>query len=118
MCVRTALAKLYSYSIRTAMFVQRSPRNVRKAIIEDCSYCTCRAVRTSFAHACSYSAHKVVFIQRSQCRSLCTPTGLLYSARACTVGLEVVVVVVVVVVFGRFYIALFSSLEQTHCACM
>ena len=30
----------------------------------------------------------------------------------------VFVVVVVVVVVGRFYIALFSALEQTHCARM
>ena len=38
---------------------------------------------------------------------------------AATDNEEVVVfVVVVVVVVGRFYIALFSALEQTHCARM
>ena len=28
----------------------------------------------------------------------------------------VIIVVVVVIVIGRFYVALFSALEQTHCA--
>ena len=41
---------------------------------------------------------------------------IVYRSVIVVVVVAVVVVFVVVVVAGRFYIALFSALKQTHCA--
>ena len=101
-CVHTALAQQFSYSVSPGMFIKRSYRTVRIALAVLFVHHWHMRVRTALTKLCSYSA-------RSAVRTV-LPLDCSYSARVRTVGLEVVVVVV-----DRFYIALFSALEQIHC---